>query len=84
MEEKIDKIVDKLTHIEVTLAKQQVILQEHMKRSEANEKAIEILKEEQKPVKELMIKINFIHKSILWVGGILAALHGLLKIISMR
>lgn len=47
MDNKLEQIEKHLNSIDVTLAKQEVHLAEHMKRSEANEKAIEILRKQQ-------------------------------------
>jgi hypothetical protein len=41
VEEKIDKIVDKITDIDVTLGKQSVILEEHVRRTNLLENKLE-------------------------------------------
>lgn len=43
----MDEIKKHLASIDITLAKQEVHLAEHIKRSEANEKAIESLRKQQ-------------------------------------
>ena len=48
--EKIDKIDSRVDNVDVTLAGQKVSLIEHMRRSQANEDAVDILKDEIKPV----------------------------------
>jgi len=50
IDSKIDKLDSRTDSIDVTLAKQHVSLEDHKRRSEANEKAVEILKEEVKPI----------------------------------
>lgn len=50
IETKIDDIGDQLGKIEVTISNQALILQEHQRRSLANEKMVELLSKELKPV----------------------------------
>lgn len=52
IEGKIDKISDKIETINLTVAKQEENLQEHMRRTEIAEKSIELLHEEIRPLKE--------------------------------
>ena len=47
MDKQVELIQKHLANIDLTLARQEVHLQEHMKRSEYNEKAIEILRQQQ-------------------------------------
>jgi hypothetical protein len=67
MDIKLDKMDGRLDNLDITAVKQQAILEEHHKRSIANEAAVVILKEELKPVKEHVLKIDFIVKIIMWV-----------------
>ena len=69
MEDKIDHIVDKIGNIEVTLAKQHVSLEEHMRRSKANEEAVEIISKELKPVLNHVAIVSFIGKVLLTLIG---------------
>lgn len=46
VERKIDEIADNISEINVTLAKQSVILEEHQRRSLANEQAVDELKKQ--------------------------------------
>ena len=64
IELKIDQINEHIGSIDVTLGKQSVILEEHTRRSLANEKAVEYLKEELKPVFKHVAIVNFIGKVI--------------------
>jgi hypothetical protein len=80
IESKVDKVVDSINEINITLAKQHVTLQEHMKRSEANEKAVEILATELKEIKNEdiapiaghVIKVELITKIVVWLIGLAA------------
>ena len=71
MEEKLGRIMDKIDSIDsslnemsITLAKQEVSLSEHIKRSNLLEERIEILREEMKPVE----------KHVMYMHGALKAL----------
>jgi maltoporin len=44
--EKLDKMDSRIDNIDITLAKQNVTLEEHVRRSEANEETLEIVKNE--------------------------------------
>ena len=50
LEAKIDKHGEALAQINVTLAQQHVTLQEHMRRTDANEKHIALVESELKPL----------------------------------
>lgn len=47
---KLEKIDDRLVEIEKTLVEQHAVLKDHTRRSVANEKAVQILADELKPV----------------------------------
>jgi len=55
IEGKIDKINEAVCEVHVTLAKQQIILEEHQKRSLYNEKAVELLSKELKPLRDHVV-----------------------------
>lgn len=61
LDNKLDKLDSRVDNIDVTLGKQSVILEDHIRRSLANEKAVSVLKEELKPV--------FIHVSMMNILG---------------
>jgi archaellum component FlaC len=64
IENKIDKIDERLCNIDVTLGKQSVVLEDHTRRSLANEKAVEYLKEELKPILKHVTIVNFLGRSL--------------------
>jgi len=66
MDEKLDKIVDKLGAIDSTLAAQHVTLQEHTRRST-------LLEEDMKPIKK---HVNMVEGAIKFIGlvGIIATI----------
>lgn len=56
---KLDKLDGRVDNIDVTLAKQSIILEEHIKRSVANEQAVEVLRiEVQERHTDLMNHLN--------------------------
>lgn len=65
--DKLDEMDKRLDEINVTLVKQEGNLQEHMRRSEANEKAVELLQSQLEPVKDHVKSVNAILR---FAGGI--------------
>lgn len=65
-----EKLVDSVHEINITLAKQHISLDEHIKRSKAAEEAIEILRSELKPVQK---HIDIEKFAIKVVAGILSS-----------
>lgn len=80
--DKLDILDEKLNSIDKTLAEQHITLKEHMRRSEANEKSVELLKSELKPIIfqshiiKLITKVIF---GILGSGTVIEIMHFLLK-----
>lgn len=74
MENKIDKLDPRLDSMDVTLAKQSVILEDHTRRSLANEEAVELLKKkleaDVKPLQNHVAAMTGVLKSI----GVLASI----------
>ena len=91
MEDKMmDLIISKLTELDLRLDKMSIImarqnaqLAEHMKRSELNEQALDVLKGEVKPIQEHVLKINFLMKILAVIGGIIGAVYTVLQIAIM-
>jgi hypothetical protein len=50
--DKLDKMDDRLNHIDITLVKQEENLKEHMRRTLIAEESIEVIRTELKPVKK--------------------------------
>lgn len=72
IETKIDNIIEDIGDIKITLAKQHVTLDEHIRRTE-------ILEEEMKPVKKHVYMVDGALKAL----GILGILAGILEAISI-
>jgi hypothetical protein len=70
-----------VSEIKVTLAEQKVILEEHQRRSLANEEAVNILRDQMKPIENHVLMVNFAFKVILSVGGVIGVVASLLKIL---
>lgn len=72
--DKLDAMDARIDNIDITLAKQSVVLEDHTRRSLANEKAVDILKEELKPVVSHVNLVNTAWK--IFVGAITFAMSG--------
>jgi len=80
LENKLDLLDARLDKITIILAKQEQNLKLHMRRSELNEEAVKILKDEVKPIQEHVLKINFLMKIFGVIGGILGAAYAAIQI----
>lgn len=72
IEDKIDKIADKIEFVNIILAKQEENLQEHMRRTEAAEKGIELLHQEIRPLKEYAEKARAAVSVIIALASVVA------------
>lgn len=70
-----------ITDIKVILAEQHVTLEEHTRRSLANEEAVELLRQTIKPIETHVLMVNTIVKVILSIGGVIGFIASLLKVI---
>jgi hypothetical protein len=75
---KQDRMDDHLSDIKTTLAQNTSVLEEHQRRSLANEEAVSLMRSEFKPIREHVIKVQtFAHIFKLicaWTAGITAFL----------
>lgn len=76
----LDSKVDELVKISIM---QEVNLKEHMRRTDLNEERIDIITDELKPIRDHVIKVNFIFKIGIAVGGISAFILTLLQIYNL-
>lgn len=65
--DKLEEMDKRLDTIDLTLVKQHVTLEEHIRRSLANEEAVEMLREEIKPIQA---HVNMINGALKLLGGI--------------
>jgi len=71
-----EKILDAISRIDITMARQEVVLEDHTRRSLAAEENIKILRSELEPVEKHVTTVNGILKVLLYLTGILAAIAG--------
>lgn len=83
LDNKVDRIDQRLDNLDITSVKQSLILDEHQRRSLANEESVSLLRQEFKPVERHVIIFNGILKAV----GVLATMSGvatgLLKLVEM-
>lgn len=77
----LEKIDSRLDNIDRTLIKQESNLEQHMARTEANEKMLAILKDEIKPILTHIEAIKISIKTILGLGAISAAILGIVELV---
>jgi hypothetical protein len=79
IETKIDKLDNRLDNVDVTLGKQSVILEDHTRRSLANEQQVELLKKkletDLQPIKNHVAMIHGVFKFI----GVIASIAGVIE-----
>jgi hypothetical protein len=78
IEAKIDLIVKDVCDIKVTQAEQHLVLKDHTRRSLANEKAVEVLKDELKPVFSHVIMLQGVAKFIGLLGVVAGIVEGIM------
>lgn len=74
LEDKLDKVIDSQSEMNVTLAKQSVILEEHVKRTSLLEAKIE-------PIERHVHMVNGVSKFLVLVGVFIAIIEGVIKIL---
>lgn len=79
---KLDDMDKRIDNIDVTLVKQELNLQEHMRRSLANEEAVQILKEQLEPIKDHVKAVNTVLKLAGGIAIVLAALESIKNLFS--
>ncbi len=72
---KLDSMTDKIHNIDKTLIRQEENLKEHMRRSVANEKAVELLAKELAPVKKHVQTVGNIFRAAIATGSLLLFLN---------
>lgn len=82
IEAKVDLLTEKVWDINSTLHTNTGILDEHQRRSKANEEAIQLMRQEFEPVKKHVIMWGVIGKVGAWVAGAAAFLAALVEIAS--
>lgn len=65
LEDKIDTVTEQLASIDKTLVANTIILEEHQRRSLANEKAVELLESQVLPITKHVHVVNILAKAAL-------------------
>ena len=79
LENKLDKLDERLDNVDKTLIIQNSDLKEHMRRSLANEEAVEILRKEMKPVQNHVFFVKNVMAFLVAVGAIVTFVIGILE-----
>lgn len=79
MEKKLDKIDDHLSNIDVTLGKQAVELEHHIRRTEIAEEQLTLIREEIQPLKKQKIMFDTVFKIIGIAASFIAFIAGVYK-----
>lgn len=82
IEEKIDHLTERMSSVDVTLARQHVTLSEHMRRTEASEARLEKLEVEMQPLTRAHFMWAGVGKLLAVLGTIAAVLGVALKFLS--
>ncbi len=81
LHDKLDKILDEIGEIKVTIAKQQVGLDEHMRRTAINEESLDLLRQEFQPVKQHVLAVNVLAKVGAGLSVLVGVVAGVIKIV---
>lgn len=77
IEDKLDKVADRISRIDITLTEQAAVLKDHTRRSTSNEENISLLRSEFKPLEKHVNMVNGALKLI----GVLALLSTIAEVI---
>lgn len=80
LKERVSSIESSINNIDKTLAINTESLKEHMRRSDLNEEAIDLLRKEVKPIEDHVIKVNFIVKIISFLIPLIGSIYYLINI----
>lgn len=81
--DKVEKMEERIDNIDKTLIEQHVTLQEHMRRSLANEEAVELLSSRIQPIEQHVYRIEGILKFFGGISVLVATTAGLIKILRL-
>lgn len=77
MDSKLDKIQEHLASVDVTLAKQEVSLTEHVKRSTLLEENVKMLRSEFTPIQKHVIVVNGVLRLLSLIGLLITIVIGI-------
>lgn len=81
LDEKVDKLDEKIQDIGVVLTRNTSSLEEHMRRSLANEEAIQLMRQQIKPIESHVASVHTVLKIFGFLGLLASLGAGLVKII---
>jgi hypothetical protein len=81
--EKLDRVIEAIHRIDVTLARQEENLREHMRRTEIAEKNIENLRTDLKPVQQHVTRVEGVAKALTVCGVIVGIVTGVIKVLEI-
>lgn len=81
-DKRLDRIEVKLDDMHKDLVDVKLGYIEHERRSLANEKAVELLSEQFKPVHDLLLQVRLLHRILIWIGGTAALVVSILELLS--
>jgi chromosome segregation ATPase len=82
LDEKLDKVEERLSAIDITLAKNTQSLDEHIRRTELAEEAIIIIKDELKPIQKHVTQVHTVLQAIGFISILVSIVVGIVKIFS--
>lgn len=72
--DKLDKMNDVMTQIQVSQARMEINVSEHIRRTEIAEEHIDLIRKELEPVKEHVSQVRAVVKFSMWIGGAIGTL----------
>lgn len=81
LELKVDKILEKIASIDVTLVGQHMQLKEHLRRSQLNEENMELLRQQFKPVEIHVTQVTGALKFLGIISLLVGVAAGIIKIL---
>jgi hypothetical protein len=81
LDEKLDKVEERLGSIDITLAKNTQSLDEHIRRTELAEEAIGFIKDELKPIQKHVTQVHTILQAIGFIAVVVSILAGIVKVL---
>lgn len=75
--DKLDKLDSRIDNIDITMAKQNVSLEYHIKRSDQADAAIELLDQRVKPLEAHTLTVATVLKFVMYIGTFIAGIAGI-------
>lgn len=82
MEKRFDRLEDKIDQIQADVSEIKIGYKEHERRSLANEASVEILRNEFRPMHDLLLQVRLIHRILICFAAVVAFVASVAEIIS--